>query len=109
MLFTALIPLDHTKRSIFRARGRAANLLQPLLDNQVNQVSINSKGNILWPYIGYIRRFYFIKNQKDVEGERLNAAKAVALVKDVLTAAAQRDIYTSDGLVIKIALTVIVV
>ena len=38
----------------------------------------------------------------NIEREPLNAVKAIALIKDVFTAAAERDIYTGDGLVIKV-------
>ncbi|XP_065844656.1 proteasome subunit beta type-1-B-like [Oscarella lobularis] len=72
-------PVGSYEREVFRAGGTAANLLQPLLDNQIG-----------------------FKNQVNIEREPLNAVKAIALIKDVFTAAAERDIYTGDGLVIKV-------
>lgn len=45
--------------------------------------------------IGYL-------NQTGVDKEPLSVEKAVALVKDVFTAAAERDIMTGDGLKISI-------
>lgn len=38
------------------------------------------------------------KNQTAVEPEPLTVDKAVSLVQDVFSAAAERDIYTGDGL-----------
>ena len=38
------------------------------------------------------------KNQTGVEPEPLTVDKAVSLVQDVFSAAAERDIYTGDGL-----------
>ncbi|CAB4028467.1 proteasome subunit beta type-1 [Paramuricea clavata] len=71
-------PVGSYEREIYRAAGSASSLLQPLLDNQ----------------IGY-------KNQQRVsEIPPLTKEKAVALVKDVFTSAAERDIYTGDAVVI---------
>ncbi len=42
------------------------------------------------------------KNQEGVIKESLTIEKAVSLVQDVFTAAAERDIYTGDGLSINI-------
>lgn len=42
------------------------------------------------------------KNQHGVEKEPLSKEKAVSLVQDVFMAAAERDIYTGDGLKIHI-------
>ena len=73
-------PVGSYEREIFRAAGSASSLLQPLLDNQ----------------IGY-------KNQERVSGiSPLTKEKAVALVKDVFTSAAERDIYTGDAVVINL-------
>ena len=52
--------------------------------------------NKLWfCQIGY-------KNQQGVTKEPLSKEKAVTLVKDVFMAAAERDIYTGDGLLVQI-------
>lgn len=68
-------PVGSYERETYRAGGSAASMLQPLLDNQ----------------IGY-------KNQSGVAPEPLTVEKTVALVQDVFSAAAERDIYTGDGL-----------
>ncbi|KYN36403.1 Proteasome subunit beta type-1 [Trachymyrmex septentrionalis] len=46
-------------------------------------------------YIGY-------KNQEGVTPVPLTQEKAIAILKDVFTSAAERDIYTGDGITIKI-------
>lgn len=72
-------PIGHCERSKYRAGGSAGALLQPLLDNQ----------------IGY-------KNQEGVEPKPLTMEKALLVLKDVFISAAERDIYTGDGISIKI-------
>jgi len=72
-------PVGSYEREMYRAGGSASALLQPLLDNQ----------------IGY-------KNQEGVEKLPLSRDKAVSLVKDVFSAAAERDIYTGDAVVIHV-------
>lgn len=67
------------ERETYRAGGSAGAILQPLLDNQ----------------IGY-------KNQQGAERVPLSREKAVNLVKDVFTSAAERDIYTGDALIIHV-------
>ena len=42
------------------------------------------------------------KNQSVEERPPLTVEKAVSLVKDVFTAAAERDIYTGDGVVVHV-------
>ncbi len=42
------------------------------------------------------------KNQHGVEKEPLTKEKAVSLIRDVFSAATERDIYTGDGLRISI-------
>ncbi len=42
------------------------------------------------------------KNQEGVVKAPLSAEKAVSLIQDVFTAAAERDIYTGDGVTIHI-------
>ena len=46
-----------------------------------------------------------LKNQAGVEKEPLSQEKAVALVQDVFSAAAERDIYTGDGIEICVITT----
>ncbi|XP_006617752.1 proteasome subunit beta type-1 [Apis dorsata] len=72
-------PIGHCEITKYRAGGSAGALLQPLLDNQ----------------IGY-------KNQEGVEPAPLTQERAVAIIKDVFTSAAERDIYTGDSIFIKI-------
>ena len=72
-------PVGSYDREMYRAGGSAAAMLQPLLDNQVA-----------------------LKNQAGVEKEPLTIDKAVSLVTDVFTSAAERDIYTGDGVKISI-------
>nr|QBH72806.1 proteasome subunit beta type [Encarsia formosa] len=68
-------PVGHSEVASYVAGGSSGALLQPLLDSQV----------------GY-------KNQENVEKETLTKAKAIAIIKDVFIAAAERDIYTGDGI-----------
>ncbi|XP_062515440.1 proteasome subunit beta type-1-like [Corticium candelabrum] len=72
-------PVGSYEREVFRAGGSAASMLQPLLDNQIG-----------------------FKHQGGVERTPLTLEKTLALVKDVFTAATERDIYTGDGLTINI-------
>ncbi|XP_065182944.1 proteasome subunit beta type-1-B-like [Sycon ciliatum] len=72
-------PIGSFERETFRASGSAASLLQPLLDNQ----------------IGY-------HNQPNAKREPLSRDKAVALVREVFSCAAERDIQTGDGVVISV-------
>ena len=72
-------PVGSYDRETYRAGGSASSMLQPLLDNQVG-----------------------LKNQDGVTKEPLTKEKAVALVVDVFTSAAERDIYTGDGILINI-------
>ena len=72
-------PIGSFERETFRASGSAASLLQPLLDNQ----------------IGY-------KNQPNAKPEPLSMEKAISLVREVFSCAAERDIQTGDGVVISI-------
>ncbi|XP_051175565.1 proteasome subunit beta type-1 [Leptopilina boulardi] len=72
-------PIGHVYRVEFSASGSAGLLLQPLLDNQ----------------IGY-------ENQENVEKVPITLEKALKVLKDVFTSAAERDIYTGDSILIKI-------
>ena len=54
-------------------------MLQPLLDNQVG-----------------------LMNQSGVKEKSLTKENAITLVMDVFTSAAERDIYTGDGILINI-------
>ncbi|KAM9315853.1 proteasome subunit beta type-1 [Gastrophryne carolinensis] len=68
-------PVGSYQRDAYKAGGSASAMLQPLLDNQ----------------IGY-------KNMQNVERLPLTLEKAMQLVKDVFISAAERDVYTGDGL-----------
>lgn len=72
-------PVGSYEREEFRAGGSAAALLQPLLDNQIG-----------------------LKNQQNVQKVSLTKEKTVALIKDIFTAAGERDIYTGDRVEIMI-------
>lgn len=74
-------PVGSYEREVYRAGGSAGAILQPLLDNQIG-----------------------FKNQSNVPDPlpRLTLDKAVTLVKDVFVSAAERDIYTGDGLHIEV-------
>uniref|UniRef100_A0A0B6XZ93 Proteasome subunit beta n=1 Tax=Arion vulgaris TaxID=1028688 RepID=A0A0B6XZ93_9EUPU len=72
-------PVGSYEREVFRAKGSAASMLQPLLDNQIGG-----------------------KNQQGYTAVPIPLDKCVALVKDVFTSAAERDIYTGDGVLISI-------
>ncbi|XP_046366928.2 proteasome subunit beta type-1-B-like [Haliotis rufescens] len=72
-------PVGSYEREAYRAGGSASAMLQPLLDNQIG-----------------------FKNQEGVTKVPLTQEKCVALVKDVFISAAERDIYTGDGIVINV-------
>ena len=72
-------PVGSFEREQYRAGGTAAAMLQPLLDNQIG-----------------------FKSKTGVEHVPLTIEKAVALVTDVFVSEAERDIYTGDGICIKI-------
>eukprot|EP00049_Salpingoeca_infusionum_P017792 m.354384 g.354384 ORF g.354384 m.354384 type:complete len:215 (+) comp16997_c0_seq1:240-884(+) len=72
-------PVGSYEREVFRAAGTASSLLQPLLDNQVG-----------------------FKNQEGKERVPIPMDRAVAMVKDVFSSAAERDIYTGDAVAIAI-------
>jgi 20S proteasome subunit beta 6 len=72
-------PIGHFARSDYRAGGSAGALLQPLLDNQIG-----------------------LKNQENVTPAPIPLDRAVAILKEVFISAAERDIYTGDGIEIKI-------
>jgi len=72
-------PVGSYEREVYRAGGSAGAILQPLLDNQIG-----------------------MKNQDGATVVPLSEEKAVALVKDVFTSAAERDIYTGDAIVINV-------
>jgi len=72
-------PVGSYERETYRAGGSASSMLQPLLDNQIG-----------------------MKNQGGAKQVPLAKAKAVALVKDVFTSAAERDINTGDAVQIHV-------
>ncbi|XP_066592089.1 proteasome subunit beta type-1 [Prorops nasuta] len=72
-------PLGHCEKFKYRASGSAGALLQPFLDNQVG-----------------------LKNQENIDYVPLSQEKALAIIKDIFISAAERDIYTGDGINIRI-------
>lgn len=72
-------PVGSYERESCRAGGTASAILQPLLDNQIA-----------------------FKNQQNVDKTPLTVEKTVNLVKDVFISAAERDIYTGDGVLIHV-------
>lgn len=72
-------PIGHCERHTYRAGGSSSALLQPILDNQVGLKNMDQKPNI-----------------------PLTVDRAVNLIRDTFISAAERDIYTGDG--IKIAI-----
>ncbi|KAH9507577.1 Proteasome subunit beta type-1-B [Bulinus truncatus] len=72
-------PVGSYEREVYRAKGSASAMLQPLLDNQIGG-----------------------KNQQGYNVQALSAQQCIALVKDVFTSAAERDIYTGDNILITV-------
>lgn len=72
-------PIGHCERHTYRAGGSSSALLQPILDNQVGLKNMAEKPNI-----------------------PLTIDRAVDLVTDAFISAAERDIYTGDGVLISI-------
>lgn len=70
-------PVGHCEKGFYRAGGSAGALLQPLLDNQIG-----------------------LKNMENVTATPISEEKAVSVIKDVFISAAERDIYTGDGILI---------
>jgi len=72
-------PVGSYEREGYRAKGSASAMLQPLLDNQIGG-----------------------KNQQGYQKAPIPLKKCIQLVKDVFTSAAERDIYTGDGVSISV-------
>lgn len=72
-------PIGHCERHTYRAGGSSSALLQPILDNQVGLKNMEQKPNV-----------------------PLTVERAVDLVTDAFISAAERDIYTGDGILISI-------
>ena len=72
-------PIGHTERHTYRAGGSSSALLQPILDNQVGLKNLDKKPNV-----------------------PLTIERTVDLVTDAFVSAAERDIYTGDGVLISI-------
>ena len=72
-------PIGHCERHTYRAGGSSSALLQPILDNQVG-----------------------LKNMQEKPQVPLTVDRAVDLVTDAFVSAAERDIYTGDGVLISI-------
>lgn len=72
-------PVGHHEKDTYYAGGSSGALLQPLLDNQIG-----------------------FKNMENVEKTQVTLEKALAIIKDVFISAAERDINTGDGIIIKV-------
>uniref|UniRef100_A0A1B6C5V8 Proteasome subunit beta n=2 Tax=Clastoptera arizonana TaxID=38151 RepID=A0A1B6C5V8_9HEMI len=67
-------PIGHMEKHPYRAGGSSAAFLQPLLDNQLE-----------------------FKNMDKADKIPLTLERALALMKDIFISAAERNIYTGDG------------
>lgn len=72
-------PIGHMEKHKYRAGGSSSALLQPVLDNQVG-----------------------LKNMEIKQDTPLTKERAVDLITDTFVSAAERDIYTGDGVLINI-------
>ncbi|CAL1544618.1 unnamed protein product [Lymnaea stagnalis] len=72
-------PVGSYEREVYRAKGSASAMLQPLLDNQIGG-----------------------KNQQGYVVQPMPLDRCIAVVKDVFTSAAERDIYTGDNILISV-------
>lgn len=72
-------PIGHCERHTYRAGGSSSALLQPILDNQIG-----------------------LKNMAEKPTTPLTVDRAVDFVTDAFISAAERDIYTGDGVLISI-------
>lgn len=73
-------PVGSYERESYRAGGSSATMLQPFLDNQIGRK--NMAGQRL--------------------DEKLSKERCIELVKDTFISAAERDIETGDGIIIKL-------
>lgn len=72
-------PIGHCEKTTYRAGGTAGPLLQPVLDCQVG-----------------------FKNRSGEQPASISCETALSIVKDTFISAAERDIYTGDGVNINI-------
>uniref|UniRef100_T1J791 Proteasome subunit beta n=1 Tax=Strigamia maritima TaxID=126957 RepID=T1J791_STRMM len=72
-------PVGHCERELFRAGGSSSALLQPLLDNQIA-----------------------FKNMENVAHVPVTLDNAVKIIRDTFISAAERDIYTGDGIIMNV-------
>jgi len=72
-------PIGHCERKKYGAGGSAGPLLQPVLDSQVG-----------------------LLNQVGVEKTPIPLERAKAIIRDTFISAAERDIYTGDGVIFNI-------
>ncbi|XP_055707646.1 proteasome subunit beta type-1 [Phlebotomus papatasi] len=72
-------PIGNCEESDYKAGGSSGALLMPVLDNQVG-----------------------FKNMENVQNKNITVEKAVALTRDTFISAAERDIYTGDGIIVNI-------
>lgn len=78
-------PVGSYEREVYRAGGSSAALLQPLLDSQLGLKNQSPSFEL--------NRSYTVKMSQE---------RVVAIIKDAFISAAERDIYTGDGLVLNI-------
>lgn len=74
-------PVGHCEKSTFHAGGSSGALIQPLLDSQIGNQNITEDAK---------------------PKEALSLERALQVVKDTFISAAERDIYTGDGVLLKI-------
>jgi len=78
-------PVGSYEREIYRAAGSSSALLQPLLDSLLGHKNQTASFEL--------NKSYVVKSSKEI---------VIALIKDAFVSAAERDIYTGDGLVINV-------
>lgn len=71
--------VGHCERHTYRAGGSSSALLQPILDNQIG-----------------------LKNMQEKPNVPVTIERAIDLVTDAFISAAERDIYTGDGILISV-------
>jgi len=74
-------PVGHCEKSTFHAGGSSGALIQPLLDSQIGHMNIKEEAK---------------------PTAALTLEQAIQVIKDTFISAAERDIYTGDGVLLKI-------
>ncbi len=101
-------PVGHCEKGKFHAGGSSGALLQPLLDNQVNTlckficvlIDILKEAMLSFNCLILIQIAHLNMAIKPDQPLTLDGAKRI--IKDVFISAAERDIYTGDGIILKI-------